>query len=56
MDYLTGVYLPRLEETDQPLEVIAKQCGFGSADSMRRSFQRVMKVAPSDYRQRFCRQ
>ncbi|HEY0984959.1 GlxA family transcriptional regulator [Schlesneria sp. T3-172] len=46
----------RLEETDQPLEVIAKQCGFGSADSMRRSFQRVMKVAPSDYRQRFCRQ
>lgn len=44
----------RLEETDQPLEAIAKECGFGSADSMRRSFNRVVRVAPSDYRRRFC--
>lgn len=43
----------RLEDTEQSLEAIAKHCGFGSADSMRRSFQRVVKVAPSDYRQRF---
>jgi transcriptional regulator GlxA family with amidase domain len=43
----------RLEDTDQPLEAVAQQCGFGSADSMRRSFQRVVKVAPRDYRQRF---
>ena len=42
-----------LEETSKPLEVISKRCGFGSADSMRRSFQRVLKVAPSDYRSRF---
>ncbi|MEM9557249.1 MAG: helix-turn-helix domain-containing protein [Acidobacteriota bacterium] len=42
-----------LEETDQSLNAIATRCGFGSADSMRRSFYRVVKVAPSDYRQRF---
>jgi transcriptional regulator GlxA family with amidase domain len=43
----------RLEETDQPLEGIALHCGFGSADSMRRSFHRLVNVAPSGYRQRF---
>jgi transcriptional regulator GlxA family with amidase domain len=46
----------RLEETDQSLEAIAKRCGFGSADSMRRSFKRIVKVAPSDYRRRFCQE
>lgn len=45
----------RLEETDESIDVISKRCGFRSADSMRRSFQRVVKVAPSDYRQRFRR-
>ncbi len=44
----------RLEETDEPLETIATACGFGSADSMRRSFHRIVKVAPNDYRKRFC--
>lgn len=43
----------RLEETDEPLESIALGCGFGSADSMRRSFNRILNVAPSDYRRRF---
>jgi transcriptional regulator GlxA family with amidase domain len=42
-----------LEATDESLEAIADSCGFGSADSMRRSFRRVVKVAPNDYRQRF---
>lgn len=45
----------RLEETDGSIDEIAVQCGYRSADSMRRSFQRVMKVAPSDYRERFRR-
>ncbi|MEM1205243.1 MAG: GlxA family transcriptional regulator [Acidobacteriota bacterium] len=44
----------RLEETDQSLDVVAASCGFGSADSMRRSFHRVVNVTPSDYRRRFC--
>jgi transcriptional regulator GlxA family with amidase domain len=43
----------RLEETDESLDTIASHCGFGSADSMRRSFRRLVKVAPGDYRQRF---
>jgi len=43
----------RLEETDESIAVISASCGFRSADSMRRSFQRVLKVAPSDYRTRF---
>lgn len=44
-----------LEETDNSLDAISKICGFNSADSMRRSFRRVVKVAPSDYRRRFCK-
>ena len=42
-----------LEESDEGLESISAKCGFGSADSMRRSFHRVVKVAPRDYRVRF---
>jgi len=43
----------RLEETDASLDRIARDCGFGSADAMRRSFFRVLRVPPSDYRDRF---
>jgi len=42
-----------LEESADRLELVAQQCGFGSGNSMRRSFLRVMKVAPTDYRARF---
>ncbi len=42
-----------LEETDDSIALISENCGFGSADSFRRSFQRVLKVAPSDCRTRF---
>lgn len=43
----------RLEESEAGLEQVARECGFGGADSMRRSFLRVLRVAPSDYRDRF---
>ncbi|BCM89000.1 HTH-type transcriptional regulator CdhR [Abditibacteriota bacterium] len=43
----------RLEESSAGLERVARECGFGSADSMRRSFLRVLKVVPQDYRARF---
>ena len=43
----------RLEETDAGLDRISRECGFGSADAMRRSFVRVLHVAPRDYRERF---
>jgi transcriptional regulator GlxA family with amidase domain len=45
----------RLEESTGSLHEIATQCGFGSVNSMRRSFMRVLGVAPSAYRQRFSR-
>ncbi len=44
-----------LEETHADLERVARHCGFGSADSMRRAFLRVVRVPPQDYRSRFQR-
>lgn len=43
----------RLEESGGDVEKVARECGFGCADSMRRSFLRAIRVAPSDYRDRF---
>ncbi|MEW6737059.1 MAG: GlxA family transcriptional regulator [Acidobacteriota bacterium] len=43
----------RLEESSQSIEVIAEECGFGSTESMRSAFQRMLHVSPQDYRNRF---
>jgi transcriptional regulator GlxA family with amidase domain len=43
----------RLEETGDGVEGIAARCGFGSAESMRRAFLRVVRVSPHAYRGRF---
>jgi transcriptional regulator GlxA family with amidase domain len=43
----------RLEETDRSLKRVAHECGFGSAAVMRSVFQRVVGVAPGQYRQHF---
>jgi transcriptional regulator GlxA family with amidase domain len=43
----------RLEESRDKLDKVAKDCGLGSIQGLRRSFQRVLEVAPHDYRQRF---
>ena len=43
----------RLEESHDKLEKIANDCGFGSIQSLRRSFFRVLHVPPNDYRHRF---
>jgi transcriptional regulator GlxA family with amidase domain len=43
----------RLEQTDESLAQIAQRCGFGCEETMRRSFLRVLHVAPSSYRARF---
>lgn len=40
----------RLEETDRGVDRIAAECGFGSAEVMRRSFVRNLGVPPSAYR------
>jgi len=43
----------RLEESSQSIELIAEECGFGSAESMRSAFQRLLRVSPQEYRKRF---
>ncbi len=42
-----------LETTDDTLDVIATRCGLGTAETLRRVFQRRLGVAPDAYRRRF---
>jgi len=43
----------RLEESTSGVEAVASECGFGSAEVMRRAFLRSLRVSPADYRRRF---
>lgn len=43
----------RLEESPHGMKHVAVDCGFGSADTMRRAFLRTLHVAPVVYRGRF---
>jgi transcriptional regulator GlxA family with amidase domain len=40
-------------ESRLSLKSIARRCGFGTEETMRRSFLRVLNVSPQDYRSRF---
>ncbi|MEO3414296.1 GlxA family transcriptional regulator [Roseovarius sp. CAU 1744] len=42
-----------LESTDMPMQRIAVKCGFATADSMRRVFNKLLGVPPGQYRQQF---
>ena len=42
-----------LEQRGATVAGVARQCGFGTAETMRRSFIRRLGVAPDDYRRRF---
>ena len=42
-----------LSDTADPIKRIAQRCGFGSEETMRRSFLRVLSVGPQAYRNRF---
>ena len=42
-----------LETSTDTLDVVASDCGFGSAETLRRAFQRQLNVAPDSYRRRF---
>ncbi|MDN8003691.1 GlxA family transcriptional regulator [Burkholderia multivorans] len=44
-----------LGETGWPVKRIAARCGFGSEETLRRSFVRVLGVSPQEYRERFVR-
>jgi transcriptional regulator GlxA family with amidase domain len=43
----------RLEESQNSMETIARECGFGSVNSMRNVFQRTLKISPGQYRRHF---
>ena len=45
-----------LETGDLPVEEVARQCGFGTVETMRRAFRRQVGVSPADYRTRFRRE
>jgi transcriptional regulator GlxA family with amidase domain len=42
-----------LSDTRLPMKRIAQRCGFGSEETMRRSFLRLLAATPQDYRIRF---
>jgi transcriptional regulator GlxA family with amidase domain len=44
-----------LSESRLPVKRISQRCGFGSEETMRRSFLRVLSTTPQDYRIRFSR-
>lgn len=43
----------RLEDSRAGIDEVAADCGFGSAETMRRAFLRHVRVAPAHYRSRF---
>ena len=42
-----------LTDSQVPVKRVAQRCGFGSEETMRRSFLRLLRVTPQDYRTRF---
>ncbi|MEY2474345.1 MAG: hypothetical protein QOK28_3674 [Actinomycetota bacterium] len=42
-----------LEESDDGVEAVARAAGFGTAETMRRTFVRALHINPNDYRKRF---
>jgi transcriptional regulator GlxA family with amidase domain len=42
-----------LEESTLSVDEVAARCGFGTAETMRRSFLRSLHVSPTEYRHRF---
>ena len=42
-----------LESTGTPLGAVARTCGFGTVETLHRSFKRLVKVTPGEYRRHF---
>jgi transcriptional regulator GlxA family with amidase domain len=42
-----------LEDTGHGVEQVARNCGYGTPEAMRRAFIRALGVSPAGYRQRF---
>jgi transcriptional regulator GlxA family with amidase domain len=45
-----------LESTDVGLDRIARACGFGTVETLHRSFNRTVRVTPGEYRRHFSAQ
>ncbi|KAA9166310.1 GlxA family transcriptional regulator [Amycolatopsis acidicola] len=43
----------RLEDTRDSIEEVARACGYGTPEAMRRAFLRALDVGPAEYRRRF---
>ncbi len=43
----------RLEESQNSMEMIASECGFGNVNAMRNVFQRALRTPPGQYRRHF---
>jgi len=43
----------KLEQTNDRIETIAAECGFGTEEQMRNAFLRIVKIPPREYRRRF---
>jgi transcriptional regulator GlxA family with amidase domain len=43
----------RLEQSTAPIDAIARDCGFGAPERMRRAFHRHLSIDPSSYRKTF---
>ncbi|MDD2310723.1 MAG: GlxA family transcriptional regulator [Desulfuromonadaceae bacterium] len=57
LKYIEQIRLERairlLEETVYPMEMVASESGFASAEQLRRVFRRRMGITPIEYRERF---
>ena len=42
-----------LETDGGSVEAVARRCGFGTVETMRRSFRRRLHTSPAEYRERF---
>ena len=42
-----------LETTEHQLDEVARDCGFGTVETLRRTFARRLRASPSDYRRHF---
>lgn len=42
-----------LEDGTHPVELVARSCGYGTPEAMRRAFLRTLGVSPAEYRRRF---
>ena len=58
-DWLRAVRVDRakqlLESSHAPIELIAMECGFGAATTMRQQFKKRVGLTPGDYKRRFAR-